>query len=70
MEDIKSELLEIIGELDSLENFYNKDYINLETYFKIKKEIIIKYISVGEYYKSEVEDRINTRLYSSKEDIK
>jgi len=70
LEDIKSELLEIIGELDSLENFYNKDYINLETYFKIKKEIIIKYISVGEYYKSEVEDRINTRLYSSKEDIK
>lgn len=69
MEDIKDEIMEILEELDSLENFYNKDYIDLKTYYKIKNEILLKYISVGEYYKSEVEDKINS-LYSSKEDIK
>ena len=58
MSDIENETYSILADLKALEDFYTKDYINLETYYKIKNEILLKYIAVGEHYKSEVMDLI------------
>lgn len=58
MSDLENETYSILADLEALEGFYTKDYINLETYYKIKNEILTKYIAVGEYYKTELKDLI------------
>lgn len=58
MNDLETETYEILADLEALEGFYRKDYINLETYYKIKNEILLKYVAIGEHYKSEVMEKI------------
>lgn len=58
MNDLETETYEILSDLEALEGFFNKDYINLETYYKIKNEILLKYVAIGEHYKSEVMEKI------------
>lgn len=58
MTDLENETYSILADLEALEGFYTKDYINLETYYKIKNEILTKYVAVGEHYKSEVMEMI------------
>lgn len=58
MENLESETYEILKDLEALENFYKRDYINLKTYCKIKNEILLKYVAIGEHYKSEVMEMI------------
>lgn len=58
MQDIESETYEILADLEALEGFYRKDYINLETYYRIKNEILLKYVAIGEHYKSEVMEKL------------
>ena len=63
---MKEEVLEILEELEALENFYAKDYINLKTYYEIKNNILLKYISIGEAYKSDIEGKfLNNELWRS-----
>lgn len=62
MENIETETYEILADLETLESFYNKDYINLEMYYKIKNEILLKYVAIGEHYKSEVMEKIQNDL--------
>lgn len=58
MNDLETETYEILSDLEALEGFYRKDYINLETYYKIKNEILLKYVAIGEHYKSEVMEKL------------
>lgn len=58
MEDIEKETYEILADLEALEGFYTKDYIDLKTYYNIKKEILMKYVAIGEHYESEVLEMI------------
>lgn len=58
MNDLETETYEILADLEALEGFYRKDYIDLETYYKIKNEILLKYVAIGEHYKSEVMEKI------------
>ena len=58
MNDLETETYEIVSDLEALEGFDRKDYINLETYYKIKNEILLKYVAIGEHYKSEVMEKI------------
>lgn len=58
MSDLESETFSILADLEALEGFYTKDYIDLYTYYQIKKEILTKYVAVGEHYKSEVLEMI------------
>ena len=58
METIETETYEILADLEALEDFYKKDYISLETYYSIKNEILLKYVAIGEHYKSEVMEKL------------
>lgn len=58
MSDLENETYSILADLEALEGFYTKDYIDLYTYYQIKKEILTKYVAVGEHYKSEVLEMI------------
>lgn len=58
MSDLENETYSILADLEALEGFYTKDYIDLYTYYQIKKEILTKYVAVGEHYKSEVMEMI------------
>ncbi len=58
MTELEKETYEILSDLEALESFYKKDYIDLKTYYEIKKEILVKYVAIGEYYHSEVTEKI------------
>lgn len=58
MTELETETYSILADLEALEGFYTKDYIDLCTYYQIKKEILTKYVAVGEHYKSEVMEMI------------
>lgn len=58
MSELESETYSILADLEALEGFYTKDYIDLYTYYQIKKEILTKFVAVGEHYKSEVLEMI------------
>lgn len=62
MNDLEKDTYEILDDLEHLEKFYNKDYINLETYYKIKNEILLKYVAIGEYYKSEIVEKLENEV--------
>lgn len=62
MQDIETETYEILADLEALENFYKRDYINLQMYYKIKNEILLKYVAIGEHYKSEVMEMIENDI--------
>lgn len=64
MSDIENETYSILADLEALEGFYTKDYIDLKTYYKIKNEILLKYIAVGEHYKSEVMELIQNDVWT------
>lgn len=51
---MEDEVEEVLEELRMLEKFYEKDYITLKEYYEVKNNILLRYISIGEYYKSEL----------------
>ena len=58
MSELEKETYDILSDLENLELFYKKDYITLKEYYKIKNEILLKYVAIGEYYKSEVVEKL------------
>lgn len=58
MSELEKETYDILSDLENLELFYKKDYITLKEYYKIKNEILLKYVAFGEYYKSEVVEKL------------
>lgn len=55
---MKEEIEIILKHLDTLEEFLNRHYIDLKTYYEIKDKILMEYIAIGEVYKSENSERI------------
>lgn len=55
---MNEEVTEVMRHLDTLEEFYNNDYLDLKTYYEIKGNILLRYISIGEYYKEELKEKL------------
>lgn len=55
---MEDEVIEILAQLKSLEDFFTNDYISLKTYYEIKENILLKYIAIGESYRSENKEKI------------
>ena len=58
MSELETDIYDILSDLESLEKFFNKDYISLKEYYKIKNEILLKYIAIGEFEKSEIMEKL------------
>lgn len=54
---MEKEIEEILLHLRTLEEFLNKHYIDLKTYYEIKDKILMEYIAVGEVYKAKNNER-------------
>lgn len=54
---MEKETEEILLHLRILEEFLNKHYIDLKTYYEIKDKILMEYIAIGEVYKSKNNER-------------
>lgn len=52
------EIEEVMKELEMLERYFDNDYISLRTYYEIKDSILLKYIAIGESYRSEVREKL------------
>lgn len=55
---MQDEVFKILSQLECLEDFYTEDYIDLQTYYKIKENILLKYIAIGEAERSEIMEKI------------
>lgn len=55
---MQDEVFKIFSQLEHLEDFYREDYIDLRTYYKIKENILLKFIAIGEAERSEIMEKI------------
>ena len=61
---MEAEVEEVMKELESLEHFYNECYIDLKQYFELKEKILIKFIAIGEKYKTEAKEGLLNDFYA------
>lgn len=55
---MNKEVEEVMKELEMLERYLDNEYITLKTYYEIKENILLKYIAIGESYRSEVMEKL------------
>lgn len=57
-ENIKNEIWDIYQDLKVLEDFYNKEYITLKTYYDIKNNMLIKLSGVTDVERESIKTKM------------